>query len=362
MSSMIGQNIKVQIFGQSHSQGLGVVIDGIPAGEKIDLERIHEFLARRQGGKSFSTPRKESDTPRIVSGLIDGVTCGAPLCALFENANTRSGDYEYMKQTPRPGHADFTANVKHSGHNDFSGGGHFSGRLTLPLCFAGAVCLQLLEKQDIHIGAHISSIGALKDTSFDATTLKKDDFCGLESDFPLLDKSAEKGMKELIENAREEHDSIGGVIECGVTGLPVGWGDPLFDTIESRLAYTLFAIPAVKGVEFGEGFAVAKLKGSESNDAFYYANDLDGNKVVKTRTNNCGGILGGITNGMPLVFRAAFKPTPSIGTKQDTVNITSGETVELSIKGRHDPCIVPRAVPAVISAAAITLYDIARNK
>jgi len=321
--------LKVQLFGQSHSRGLGVVIDGLPAGEIIDMKRVEEFLQRRAGGKnSYSTKRAEPDVPVILSGLKDGVTCGAPLCAVFENTDARESDYDDIRRIPRPSHADFTAYIKHSGHNDAAGGGHFSGRLTLPLCFAGAVCLQLLERRGIAIDAHILSIGAIKDEPFER-------------------------MTEAIEAAAAEGDSLGGIIECIISGLPAGLGDPIFDNIESRLAYALFAIPAVKGVDFGAGFESAKMRGSEYNDQFYMHEG-----TVKTKTNNSGGILGGISNGMPVVFRTAFKPTPSIALQQQSVDLLSGENAVLEIKGRHDPCIVPRAVPCVIAAAAIVAFDI----
>jgi chorismate synthase len=346
MSSSIGNKLKVQIFGQSHSAGLGVVIDGLPAGEKIDMARVAAFLRRRAGGKNaWSTSRAEPDVPNILSGLVDDTTCGAPLCAVFENTNIRRSDYDELRAVPRPSHADYTAFIKHSGHNDTSGGGHFSGRLTLPLCFAGAVCLQLLEQKNITVDAHIHSIGNVTDEPLGRFPMRED--------FPTVSESAAEKMISLITATAAEGDSIGGVVECRVRGLPAGLGEPIFDNLESRLAYSLFAVPAVKGVEFGAGFASANMRGSEYNDPFY----MNGEKI-KTKTNHSGGILGGISNGMPVIFRTAFKPTPSIAKPQQTVNMLTGEDTTLSIKGRHDPCIVPRAVPCVIAAAAITILDI----
>jgi chorismate synthase len=351
MSSNIGNKLKVQLFGQSHSRAVGVVIDGLPAGEKIDMERVAAFLQRRAGGKnSWSTLRTEPDAPNVVGGLVGDVTCGAPLCALFENTNTRSSDYEELRAIPRPSHADYTAFVKHSAHNDVSGGGHFSARLTLPLCFAGAVSLQLLERKGVAIDAHIHSIADIIDEPFNALCAND---TPVDENFPVLNRAAGEKMINAIEAAAAEGDSLGGVVECGVWGLPAGLGEPVFDHIESRLAYALFAIPAVKGVEFGAGFGSAKMRGSQHNDPFYMDNGR-----VRTKTNNSGGIQGGISNGMRVIFRTAFKPTPSISKTQMSVNLLTGEDVTLNIKGRHDLCVVPRAVPCVIAAAAIVMLDI----
>ncbi len=352
MSSSLGKHLRVQIFGQSHSEGLGVVIDGLPAGHALDMEEIARFLETRAGGKAkYSTPRRESDTPHVLSGIINGRTCGAPLCATFENKNVKPGDYADMALIPRPSHADYTAFVKHRGHNDPSGGGHFSGRLTLPLCFAGAVCLQLLRARGVFVGAHIYRVGDVCDTPFDPVGLTKEDL-QLRA-FPTLSPDAGMAMVARMEETAGRHDSIGGVVECGVLGFPAGLGDPMFDTLEGRLSYALFGIPAVKGVEFGTGFALSQMYGHEANDAFTVE---DGR--ITTTTNHGGGILGGISNGMPLIFRAAVKPTPSIFLPQPSVNLESGEAVTLLIQGRHDPCIVPRAVPCVAAATAIVLYDI----
>lgn len=356
MSSEFGKKVRISIFGQSHSEAIGVVMDGLPVGEEIDLEKVQAFLERRAPGRNaYSTPRKEADTARVLSGLFAGKTCGAPLCAVIENTNTRSKDYDKLKDLPRPGHADYTAWVKYAGANDHRGGGHFSGRLTAPLCFAGAVCKQILERRGIHIAAHILSVHGVQDSSFDAVGIDADTLRTVgEKAFPVLDDAAGEKMQVEIAAAKERGDSVGGIVECAVTGLPVGVGEPMFDGLESVLAAAVFAIPAVKGVEFGTGFGVAELFGSENNDDFIY--DTDGR--VKTKTNHHGGSLGGISSGMPLVLRAAFKPTPSIGMEQDTISISKRENDKLAVTGRHDPCIVPRAVPVVEAAAAVAILDL----
>ena len=356
MSSNFGEKVKITIFGQSHSEAIGVVIDGLPVGEAIDMEQVQQFMERRAPGRNaYSTPRKEGDVPRVVSGLFEGKTCGAPICAIIENTNTRSKDYDKLKDLPRPGHADFTAWVKYDGYNDHRGGGHFSGRLTAPLCFAGAVCKQILERKGIHVGAHILSIKGVKDASFDAVSVDANTLETVAAKpFPVQEDAAGEAMQAAIAAAKEQGDSVGGIIECAVTGLPVGVGEPMFDGLESRLAAAVFAIPAVKGVEFGAGFGVADLFGSENNDDFIYNAD----STVETKTNNHGGSLGGISSGMPLVFRAAFKPTPSISREQDTISISKRENDKLAVVGRHDPCIVPRAVPCVEAAAAVAILDL----
>lgn len=352
MSSMTGNNIKVSVFGQSHSAAIGVVIDSLPTGIELDLDKIYAFMKRRApGNDKFSTTRKEADMPEIISGLVNNTTCGAPLCAIIRNTNTRSQDYSNLKDMPRPSHADFAAQIRYDGFNDVAGGGHFSGRLTAPLCFAGAVCMQILEKQGIDIKAHIYSIGNVFDTPFDLTVITRE--CISEKSFPVIDDSKGQAMQELILKAKENADSIGGVIECAVTGVKAGYGSPMFDGIENIIAKNIFGIPAVKGIEFGNGFKCATLFGSENNDTYY----IDGDDV-KTRTNNAGGITGGISTGMPIVFRAAFKPTPSIGKEQDTVSLSKKTDEKLIIHGRHDPCIVQRAVPVVEAVAAISILDI----
>ncbi len=351
MSSVFGRNLKISLFGQSHAEAIGVVIDGFPAGFHVDFDALRAFAARRAPGNApFATSRREADEAEFVSGLVDGITCGAPICAVIRNTNTRSGDYRELFDTPRPSHADYPADIRYGGAQDVRGGGHFSGRLTAALCVAGGLCLQYLEKRGIAVGAHIASVGAVCDTPFDPVAVTAANFT--TDPFPVRDAAAGEAMRALIEQVRGEGDSIGGVIECAVVGLPAGLGDPWFDGLENRLAQVLFGIPAVRGVEFGNGFAAATLRGSQNNDVYY-----DDNGTVKTRTNNHGGILGGISTGMPLVVRTAIKPTPSIARAQQTLNRKTGQIESLTVRGRHDPCIVPRAVPCVEAACAIVICD-----
>jgi len=355
MSSTWGEQVKISIFGESHGEAIGVTLDGLPAGEEIDLDAVAMQMSRRAPGRdNTSTPRKESDLPQILSGFLNGRTTGAPLCAIIQNTNTRSGDYANLSVLPRPGHADYTGFVRYGGYNDIRGGGHFSGRLTAPLVFAGAVCRQILLRRGIHIGAHISAIAGVHDTPFDAVAVSNEQLDDLASVyFPLIDRKTEASMRGKIEDARMALDSVGGIVECAVTGMPAGIGNPMFGGVENVLSSILFGVPAVKGVEFGVGFAAAELRGSENNDPFYYEND-----TVKTTTNNCGGILGGITNGMPILFRAAVKPTSSIAQEQDTVDLTAKTNAKLNVHGRHDPCIVPRAVPVIEAATAIGILNL----
>ena len=346
MSSVYTGNLTVSIFGQSHAPAIGVTIDGLPAGFPINLDELQFFLSRRAPGQNaWSTPRREVDAPEVLCGLKNGKTCGAPLTAIIRNTNTRSGDYENLNDVPRPGHADYTAQVKFGGAQDASGGGHFSGRLTAPMCIAGGICMQLLEHEGVRIRARILSIGTVTDSApFDVPVAGKP--------FPAVSDGAATTMQEEIAQAKADGDSIGGVIECVIDGLPAGIGEPMFGGLENLIARTVFAIPAVKGVEFGAGFAAARLRGSENNDPFRVQNGH-----IVTETNNCGGILGGISTGMPVVFRAAFKPTPSISRTQASVSLSRMENETLVIHGRHDPCIVPRAVPCVEAAAAIAVLD-----
>jgi chorismate synthase len=355
MASYLGEHIHVSVFGQSHSPAIGVVVDGLPAGERVDMEELGRFLKRRAPGQNAtSTPRKEADLPQFLSGLVDNVTCGAPLAALIENTNTRSQDYAQLRDKPRPGHADFTAQVKYGGFQDVAGGGHFSGRLTAPLCIAGGICLQMLRRRGIEVAAHIASVAGEADRPFDPMGETVETMDALKrAPFPVLDEKAGERMRKVILQAKEEGDSVGGIVECLVTGVPAGLGDPMFGGMENRLAAALFGIPAVKGVEFGAGFGVATMRGSENNDPFTVKNG----KVV-TETNHAGGILGGITNGMPLGFRLAFKPTPSIAREQQTVSLSKNQVEELVVTGRHDPCIVPRAVPVVEAVTALVLSDL----
>lgn len=352
MGSVFGENIKISIFGQSHSKGIGVSIDGIPAGEKVDMDRLQEFLNRRAPGRNeYSTPRREADRPEILSGLVDGITCGAPLAAVIYNTDTRSGDYSEIRDVPRPAHADFAARAKFHGYEDTAGGGHFSARLTAPLCIAGGIFKQLLSQRGIEIGAHIRSIGGIEDMSFDSCG-SSDQLGRIKTDFPVIDEAAGAQMRELIQTVKSCGDSVGGRIECMITGLPAGIGDPMFGGLENRISQAVFAVPAVKGIEFGCGFEVCSMRGSQNNDPFYIS---DGQ--IRSRTNNHGGILGGISSGMSVVFSVAMKPTPSIGMEQDSVSMSELADTKLTVRGRHDPCIVPRAVPCIEAAAAIAVYD-----
>ena len=351
MSSTYGENLKLSIFGQSHGPAIGMTLDGIPAGLPVDFDRLQAFLNLRAPGQNdWSTPRKEEDKPEFLGGILEGYTCGAPIAAVIYNKNTRSGDYDNLKNCPRPGHADYTAQVKYGGFQDTAGGGHFSGRLTAPLCIAGGLCKQWLEEKGIHIGAHILYIGECTDAYFDPLEPDLDD---IQADFPVIVPEHGKAMQERIVQAHKDGDSIGGCIECAITGLPAGIGEPMFGGVESKIAQIVYGIPAVKGLNFGYDAVGYDALGSNYNDAYGIA----GNHIG-TLTNNAGGILGGITNGMPVIFQVAIKPTPSIAQPQQTVNLQTGEVTTIEIKGRHDPCIVPRAVPVVEAAAAIAIYDL----
>lgn len=358
MSSSWGNSVRISIFGGSHTGAIGVNIEGLPAGESVDWPEVLAQMARRAPGQDkTATTRKESDEPRVLCGLLDGVTTGAPLCAVIENNNQRSKDYSQLKVLPRPGHADYTAEVKYGGHQDVRGGGHFSGRLTAPLVFAGAVARQILRRRGIMIGSHVLKVAGAKvnDRPFDPVGVSPELLDRLSGEyFPVIDPAARESMRRSIEEARLSLDSVGGIVECAVLGMPVGAGDPIFDGVENRIASIVFGIPAVKGVEFGAGFNVASMRGSENNDPLYMSEDGS----IRTRTNNSGGILGGISNGMPIIFRAALKPTPSISREQDTVNLTERSGAKLTITGRHDPCVVPRAAPAVEAAAAVAALDL----
>lgn len=355
MSCSFGEKIKISVFGQSHSEAIGIVVDGIPAGIKLDMDKISRFMARRAPGKNaYSTKRKEADIPTIISGIVDGITCGAPLCAVIKNSDQHSKDYSKLKTLPRPSHSDFAAYVKHNGFNDIRGGGNFSGRMTAPLCFAGAVAMQILEEKGIRVGAHIEKIAGVKDSRFDPVSVNSDLLKDVSSkEFPLIDDSVKEKILSKIEAARLDGDSVGGVIECAVTGLPAGLGEPMFDGVENVISRAVFAIPAIKGIEFGNGFDCADLRGSENNDDFIIT---DGK--ITAKTNNHGGILGGITSSMPVIFRVAVKPTPSISKPQMTVNLETMTQEELVIEGRHDPCIVPRAVPCIEAVTALALINL----
>lgn len=353
MSSSFGNNIKITLFGESHGPAVGITIDGLPAGETIDFRRIDQFMARRAPGSNlYVSTRREGDQFRILSGLFEEKTCGSPLTAIIENRDARTGDYDETRFIPRPGQSDYTTFAKY-GHRDHRGGGHLSGRLTAPLCFAGAICGQLLIDQGIDIGAHIQSIGPIQDRRFDTTGIQWKELRSVASKrFPVLDDDAGEEMRRVILESKERGDSLGGIIECCALGVPPGLGDPIFDGIENRLAAAIFAIPSVKGIEFGEGFHAATLSGSEHNDDFIMRDD-----TVGTRTNRHGGILGGISSGMPLHMAVAIKPTPSIAKPQQSVDLRNHKEVPLKIGGRHDPCIVLRAVPCVEAVTAIVLFD-----
>ncbi len=350
MSSTIGENLKLTIFGQSHGPAIGMTLDGIPPGLPVDLDALQTFLDRRAPGQNtWSTPRKEADKPEFLSGIVSGHTCGAPIAAVIHNTNTRSGDYENLKHCPRPGHADYTAQIKYGGFQDAAGGGHFSGRLTAPLCIAGGLCKQWLEAMGIRIGAHILHIDNREDTRFDPLSPELDKVGQI---FPTLTAQAAEKMQAAIALARSQGDSVGGSIECAVNGLPAGLGEPMFGGIESKIAQIIYGIPAVKGLCFGQ----IQPTGSQNNDAFTVEHG-----IIRTATNHCGGILGGITNGMPVLFTVDFKPTPSIALPQQTVDLSTMEAAAITVQGRHDPCIVPRAVPVVEAAAAIAIYDLILN-
>ena len=365
MPSTFGTTLRVTIFGQSHSAAIGCVMEGLPSGLRVDPAALARFMARRAPGQGdWSTPRKEADEPRFLSGLNpDGVTCGAPLALEIANADTRPGDYADFLTIPRPGHADLTAWAKWHGNHDPRGGGHFSGRLTAPLCAAGAIALQVLEKRGVTIAAHLLSVADVDDVPFSAPTGSADPVGSLDAQIeglkdrwgqglPTIDEVAGRHMLAAIAAARREGDSVGGVIECVACGLPAGIGSPMFDGMESLIAHIVFGIPAVKGIEFGLGFGAARLRGSQNNDPYR----MVGGRVCPT-TNNAGGILGGITTGLPLLFRMAVKPTPSVAKAQESVDLASMRDVMLTVRGRHDPCIAPRAVPVAEAAAALATLD-----
>ena len=351
MSSTYGDNLRLSIFGQSHGPAIGMTLDGIPAGLPVDLEVLQEFLNRRAPGQNdFSTSRKEEDRPQFLSGILDGFTCGAPIAATIRNKSARSADYANLRDCPRPGHADFTAQVKYGGFQDVAGGGHFSGRLTAPLCIAGGLCKQWLRRMGMEITAQISSIDGIEDEKLDPVSPEID---RISPYFPVVSQEIGEAMRRRIAEARNLGDSVGGTVTCYVTGIPAGLGEPMFGGLESKIAQIIYGIPGVKGLEFGSGFDSARMHGSEHNDAFTVE---DGK--IRTVTNHSGGILGGISDGMPLIFRAAVKPTPSIARAQQSVSLSERKVGQLTVKGRHDPCIVPRAVPVMEAAAAIAIYDL----
>ena len=359
MSGIWGNNIKISIFGESHGAAIGINIDGLPSGIELDLEKINFEMARRAPGKSnLSTARKEGDNVEILSGFFNGKTTGTPLCGIIRNSDMRSKDYGKLKNLMRPGHADYSGYVKYKGFNDYRGGGHFSGRITAPLVFAGAIAKQILEKEGIYIASHVKAIGPIKDIEFKDKALTINELLTLkEKELPLLNPQLEEDMRNYILDARKDGDSVGGKIECTIIGIDAGIGNPFFDSVESTLAHLLFSVPAVKGVEFGLGFNMTEMRGSECNDEYYYEEEK-----VLAKTNNNGGIIGGITNGMPILFTVGIKPTPSISKEQHTIDIQEQVNTTLKIEGRHDPCIVQRAVPVIEAVAALGILDLFKGR
>ena len=355
MSGIYGMNIKMAIYGESHGVSIGLVIDGVPPGLKLDLEQIEKEMARRAPGKNqLSTQRKESDSFAIQSGFFEGYTTGTPLCVVIKNSDQHSKDYSILKDKMRPGHADYAGFVRYQGFNDYRGGGHFSGRLTAPLVFMGAVAKQALAQAGILVGAHILQIADIKEENFNPLGIEDKKIVELAGkNFAVMDDAIGEKMQAKILEAKAELNSVGGVVEAMVTNVPAGLGAPYFDSVESRLSHALFSVPAVKGVEFGDGFGISAMTGAEANDQLHYA---DGKVVAETNHN--GGITGGITNGMPVIFRVAIKPTPSISREQKTISLQEKCDTTLTIVGRHDPCIVQRAVPVIEAVTAWTMWDL----
>lgn len=356
MGSTWGNHLKISIFGESHGPGVGVVINGFPAGFSLDMDYILAEMKRRAPGqRELTTDRKEADIPVIMSGILEGVTTGAPICALIHNTDMHSKDYDEVINIPRPSHSDYTGHVRYGGYNDIRGGGHFSGRLTAPLVFAGALCKGYLrQNKHIEIGAHLFSLGEIMDRPFDLVHVSSDQLKSLQKEsFPVLEQDAGLRMRKAVEEAKMDQNSLGGIIECAATGIKAGLGSPIFDNVESRIASLIYGIPAVKGIEFGQGFEMSKKTGAEVNDCF-----IKTNHMIGTKTNHNGGLLGGITTGMPIVLRVAFKPTPSISSEQVTLNLSSGEEEILVIKGRHDPCIALRCPVIVEAAVAVAIMDL----
>ena len=353
MSNIYGKNVRVSIFGESHGAGIGIVIDGVKPGTPVDMDRIAVQMARRAPGGSLATARREADQVEILSGILNGKAEGTPICGIIRNTDTRSSDYLKTAGLLRPSHADYTGHIRYKGFEDIRGGGHFSARITAPLMFAGALLRQALEAEGIRLGSHILQIHQVKERSFSQEDLTEQNLADLGAmRLPVLDTAKEPLLQQEIEKARAAGDSVGGIVETAITGLPAGIGDPFFDSMESRLSQILFSVPAVKGVSFGSGFAFADMTGSEANDPFR----LENGRIV-TETNHNGGILGGITTGMPVVFQTVLKPTASISRPQRTVDIARMEEAEIAVSGRHDPCIVVRAVPVLEACACIAVYD-----
>ncbi len=352
MSNTIGTHLTVTLFGESHGPAIGAVVDGLPGGVKIDLEYIAQRMEFRKAVGSISTGRKEADAVKILSGVKNDRSEGTPIALLIENTNVRSHDYNALQNIARPGHADYAGHVKYDGFEDASGGGHFSGRLTAPIVAAGAIAQHMLEEKGIYIGSHIASLHGIEDEVFDESRLKEQIDALNQKSFAVIRPEIESVMVSEIEKAKENLDSVGGILETVVIGMPAGVGEPTFDSIESKIAHAMFSVPAVKGIEFGEGFGFAKMYGSEANDAFAMK---DGS--VTTLTNHNGGVNGGITNGMPILFRTVIKPTPSIAQKQHSVNFEEGVDTEIEIHGRHDPAIIHRGRVVIDSMCALVIAD-----
>ncbi len=356
MNSNFGEKIVLTVFGESHGAAVGGVLTGLPAGVKLDFEEMEIQRLRRAPGKDkTATPRKEDDNCEILSGVLNGKTTGAPLALIIRNTNTLSKNYDNLKDCPRPSHSDFAAAIKYDGNNDIRGGGHFSGRLTAPIVALGTICRSVLKEKGVTVGGHILQIGNVKDDEFDKVNVGSLELEKLShAPFPVNNAHTEEKMRHVIERASADGDSVGGTVELAVTGLPAGVGNPMFSGVENVISKALYGIPAVKVVSFGSGFDFAEMFGSQANDGFYF----DENGTVKTETNNCGGILGGITTGMPLIVKVGLKPTPSISKPQKSVNLKTGENVQICVEGRHDPCIVPRALPALEAMLCIALADL----
>ena len=350
MKNTFGNHLTVTLFGESHGPAIGAVLDGLAPGITVNTDTIDRMLALRKPQGAISTPRVEADAVEFLSGVVNGVTTGSPLTLIIRNENTKSGDYDTLQTVMRPAHADYPARCKYHGYEDTRGGGHFSGRITAALVAAGAIVLAALEQKGITIGTHIARCGGVADRAFANLT---DDITALATaQFPVLDANKGEQMQAAILAAKQDKDSVGGVLETVILGMPAGVGEPWFDTFEGMLSHILFSVPAVKGVEFGDGFALADMHGSKANDPYRYENG----KVV-TATNRNGGITGGITSGMPVLFRVAVKPTPSIAKEQQTVDLANGENTTLAIKGRHDPAIVHRARIVVDAVTALCVAD-----
>ena len=354
MSSTFGKHIEVSVFGASHGTAIGAVVDGLPCGVHIDLDKLQAFLKRRAPGQNaLTTQRKEADVPEFLAGIVDGMLSGSPLAFQIRNTSQHSNDYKNLRDIPRPSHADFTARARYGDKVDMRGGGHFSARLTAPVCVAGGIALQILEQKGIRIAAHLKQVGPVKDAPMDFVHPDMDALEAVNTEpVVMVNEHARAEATRVIEKLREEGDSTGGIVEVFATGLPVGLGNPNFDGIENRLARTIFGVPAVKGISFGSGFDGITRLGSQENDAF----TMDGDQVTTT-SNNSGGIQGGITNGMPLVMQVGIKPTPSIYKEQDSVSLSQKEATKLVIKGRHDPCVALRAVPVIEAVTALVLLD-----